>query len=134
MINTYDSMSVTVIGDGIIATGLADGDAVTIGQNEESFSKQVGIQGDVTFSETNDKTGFATLTLKATSPAVRQYEELSRRKGENALFSFQVIDANTNGLTSGGTKCRVKKSAEKSYSGEEGTREYEIEIADYTSK
>jgi hypothetical protein len=127
-------MSVTVIGDGIIATGLADGDAVTIGQNEESFSKQVGIQGDVTFSETNDKTGFATLTLKATSPAVRQYEELSRRKGENALFSFQVIDANTNGLTSGGTKCRVKKSAEKSYSGEEGTREYEIEIADYTSK
>lgn len=134
MINTYDSMDITVIGDGVIATGLADGDAVTIGQNEESFSKQVGIQGDVTFSETNDKTGFATLTLKATSPAIQQYEELSRRKGENALFSFQVIDANTNGLTSGGTKCRVKKSAEKSYSNEEGTREYEIEIADYTSK
>ncbi len=134
MINVYDSLDVTVIADGVITTGLADGDACTIGQNEESFSKQVGIQGDVTFSETNDKTGFATVTLKATSPAVRQYEELSRRKGENALFSFQVIDANTNGLTSGGTKCRVKKSAEKSFSNEEGTREYEIEIADYTSK
>jgi len=134
MINVYDSLDITVIADGVITTGLGDSDAVTIGQNEESFSKQVGIQGDVTFSETNDKTGFATVTLKATSPAVQQYEELSRRKGETALFAFQVIDANTNGLTSGGTKCRVKKSAEKSYSNEEGTREYEIEIADYTSK
>ena len=134
MINVYDSLDVTVIADGVITTGLADGDACTIGQNEESFSKQVGIQGDVTFSETNDKTGFATVSLKATSPAVAQYEELSRRKGENALFSFQVIDANTNGLTRGGTKCRVKKSAEAAFSNEEGTREFEIEIADYTSK
>jgi len=134
MIYTYDSLDVTIIANEVITTGLADGDACTIGQNEESFSKQVGIQGDVTFSETNDKTGFATVTLKATSPAVQQYEELSRLKGETALFPFWVIDANTNGLTSGGTKCRVKKSAEKSYSNEEGTREYEIEIADYTSK
>ena len=134
MISTYDSMDITVIGDGVIATGLADGDAVTIGQNEESFSKQVGIQGDVTFSETNDPTGFAKISFKATSPAVAQYEELSRRKGEAALFAFQVIDANTNGLIRGGTKCRVKKPAEASYSNEEGTREFEIEIADFTSK
>lgn len=134
MFNTYDSLDVTVVGNDIIATGFADGDAITIGQNEESFSKQVGINGDVTFSETNDKTGFATLSFKATSPAVQQYEALSRAKGEAAIFPLWVIDANTNGLTSGGTKCRVKKSAEKSYSNEEGTREYEIEIADYTSK
>lgn len=134
MISTYDSLDVTVLANEVITTGLADSDAVTIGQNEESFSKQVGIQGDVTFSETNDKTGFATVTLKATSPAVQQYESLSRLKGEAALFPFWVIDANTNGMTKGGTKCRVKKSAEASFSNEEGTREYEIEIADYTSK
>lgn len=134
MFNTYDSLDVTVVGNDVIATGFADSDAITIGQNEESFSKQVGINGDVTFSETNDKTGFATLVFKATSPAVQQYEALSRAKGEAAIFPLWVIDANTNGLTSGGTKCRVKKSAEKSYSNEEGTREYEIEIADYTSK
>ena len=134
MFNTYDSLDVTVVGNDIIATGFADGDAITIGQNEESFSKQVGINGDVTFSETNDKTGFATLVFKATSPAVQQYEALSRAKGEAAIFPLWVIDANTNGLTKGGTKCRVKKSAEAAFSNEEGTREFEIEIADYTSK
>ena len=49
MINVYDSLDVTVIADGVITTGLADGDACTIGQNEESFSKQVGYSGGCYF-------------------------------------------------------------------------------------
>ncbi len=37
MFNTYDSLDVTVVGNDVIATGFADGDAITIGQNEESL-------------------------------------------------------------------------------------------------
>ena len=65
----YDAKDVTVIRNGRIITGFADGDAITIGQNEEAFSTLVGIQGDVSQSNSNDKTGFCTLVLKATSPA-----------------------------------------------------------------
>jgi hypothetical protein len=134
MINTYDAMDVTVIWDGTILTGFADGDAITIGPNEESFSKQVGIQGDVTLSETNDKTGVSTLVFKGTSPAVQLLKADARLKGEAALKPLQVIDANTGGGVMGGTKCRIKKQPENGYSNEEGTREFEIEIIDYTDK
>ena len=134
MINTYDAMDVTVIWDGVIITGFADGDAITIGQNEESFSKQVGIQGDVTLSETNDKTGVSTLALKGTSPAVQKLKSDARLKGDSALKSLQVINDNTGGGIMGGTKCRIKKQPENSFSNEEGTLEFEIEITDYTDK
>ena len=94
MINVYDSLDVTVIADGVITTGLADGDALyLLGQNEgkkKFFKTRSGIQGwgMLLFQKQMTKQVLPTVTLKATSPAVRQYEELSRRKGENALFCF----------------------------------------------
>lgn len=37
MIYTYDSLDVTIIANEVITTGLADGDACTIGQNGKVF-------------------------------------------------------------------------------------------------
>ena len=127
----YDAKDVTVIRNGRIITGFADGDAITIGQNEEAFSTLVGIQGDVSQSNSNDKTGFCTLVLKATSPA-NQELKADFNRGDNT--PLQVINANSGGGTSGGTEARIKKLPEESFSNEEGTREYEFFISDYVSK
>lgn len=131
---TYDSNDVNFLFNTAVVTGLAEGEALEAGQNEESFTKQVGMHGDVTLSETTDKTGFMKVKLKSTSPFCQTFDQQANKTGEAALFSGQIVDLTTNGISAGGTKCRFKKMADKKWGTEETEREYEIEVVDFTAK
>lgn len=131
---TYDAKDVNLIVNGVVTTGLGEGEAISASQNEENFTKNVGMQGDVTFSEITDKTGVITVSLKSTSPACAQYETLARLKGTAALVPVQVVDLTTGGISVGGTKCRLKKTADKSWGTEETEREFKFEVTNYTTK
>lgn len=131
---TYDSKDVNLILDGKFITGLAEGEAIEANQNEENFSKLVGMKGDVVLSETADKTGVVKFKLTSTSPSCAFCEELARRNGENALVPVQVVDLTTGGITVSGNKARIKKTADKKWGSEATEREYELEVLDYTTK
>ena len=131
---TYDSNDVNVIVNGVITTGLGKSPAISASQTGDSFKTNIGMKGDVTLSEMNDSTGKITISLKSTSPSCAQYEELARRTGLSALVSVQVVDLTTNGISAGGTKCRIKKTSDKTWGEEETERKFEFEVTDYTTK
>ncbi|MBC3889515.1 DUF3277 family protein [Acetobacterium paludosum] len=131
-INTYDFNDISFIVDGVIATGLSDGDdAVSCGQNEDNFKESVGAQGDVILNEINNKTGFFKVKVQSTSPACAQYEKLANT---GVLVPVQVIDSTTGGINASCTKGRVKKTPDKKWGATSSEREYEFFAIDYKTK
>lgn len=66
-VRTYDPSQVTIIFAGIPISGFADGTFVSVEQNEDSFTLQVGTDGEGTRSKTNNRSGRVTLTLMQSS-------------------------------------------------------------------
>ncbi len=60
---TYDPSQVAIIFAGIPVSGFADGTFVNVEQNEDSFTLQVGTDGEGCRSKTNNKSGRVTFTL-----------------------------------------------------------------------
>jgi len=131
---TYDVKSNNAILDGVVLTGFAKGSAITAEKKEDNFTTYVGMMGDTTIAETYDDTGEATIKLKSTSPSVPYMEAWARKRGDAALFPFQIVSLGTNAVSVSGTKCRITKSAKIEIGPEESEREYKIFIADYMTK
>lgn len=131
MSTTYDFKKVSVIIDGHIVTGFMDGSVVKWDKNADNVIPHIGADGEVTYSESNDKTGIITLTLKQNSASLSKVLELSEAKRE---FATRVVDTNTNGLRVGGTQSRIVKTP----SGERGAEiagvEVQIYVADFEAK
>ena len=68
-LRTYDPSQVTIVFAGIPISGFADGTFVSVEQNEDSFTLQVGTDGEGTRSKTNNRSGRVTLTLMQSSAA-----------------------------------------------------------------
>jgi hypothetical protein len=66
-VKTYNGAQVSIIFAGIPFEGLADGTFVTIKRNSDSFTDQVGSDGEGARAATNDKSGTVTVTLMQTS-------------------------------------------------------------------
>lgn len=128
--NTYDGKDVNFIAGGVIATCLAEGEAIECDQNEENFTETVGMQGDVEWSETNNKTGYFKIKLMQTSPTCALYEKWAR---EGTIVPVQVIDLNTGAINASCTKGRVKKTAAKKWGPKSSEREYKFAAADYST-
>lgn len=127
----FDGKSVHFVADGTIATGLAEGDAIECGPNADAFTETVGMQGDVEWSETNNKTGYFKIKLQQTSPTCALYEKWAR---EGTIVPVQLVDLNTGGINASCTQARVKKTAVKKYGPKSTEREYEFAAADYTTQ
>lgn len=126
--NAYDPKDVKVVVDGAVLTGFADGTFVQCQKNTETYSMDVGALGEVDFSKSADETGQITVTLKHTSPSNRTLTK--HAKGRNS-FPVQVIDRNTNGVTAGGTECRIQKLPDQERSKEISSLEWVFLVADY---
>ncbi|WP_100523413.1 phage structural protein [Mycobacteroides abscessus] len=128
-VTKYDSKNVSITFDNVFITGLADGTAVEGEKNEDNASHAVGIHGDVVISETNDPTGVVTITVQQTSPSVAY---LTRCANAGTLAPLWCISNNVPKEKFGGNYARVLKPANKSFSNESETREFEIAVYDYT--
>lgn len=63
----YQASQVSITIAGIPISGYADGTFITVERDEDSFTKQVGTDGEVTRSKSNNRTGAITLVLMQTS-------------------------------------------------------------------
>lgn len=64
---TYDFKSVAVIVGGRIISGFAEGDAIGVERDTDAWTEQVGAEGEVTRSKSNNKMGKITLRLQQAS-------------------------------------------------------------------
>lgn len=126
--SVYDPKDVKVVVNGTIITGFAEGTFVQCQKNTETYSMDVGAQGEVDFAKSADNTGQITLTIKQTSPSSSFLTKLA--KGRDS-FPAAVIDRNTNGVNAGGTECRIQKIADIEKAAEISTSEWVILVADY---
>lgn len=62
-LSTYDPSQVAIVFAGIPITGFADGTFLNVEQNEDSFTLQVGTDGDGCRSKSNNRSGRVTFTL-----------------------------------------------------------------------
>lgn len=69
MIKNYDPKLVTLSFRGVVVTGFAADAFVSAERTEDTYSMDVGSQGDVTRVRNRNKTGTITVTLQAASPS-----------------------------------------------------------------
>lgn len=66
-LRTYDPSQVSIVFAGVPVDGFADGTFLSVEQNEDSFTLQVGTDGESVRSKSNNRSGRATFTLMQSS-------------------------------------------------------------------
>lgn len=128
MTKTYDPKDVSVVVNGRVITGFADGTFINASKETENYIPHVGAQGEVSRAVNANPLGKITLTLKSTSPSNSEMNRLAKSK---AIFPARVIDRNDGSLAAGGSECWVEKPANIEYGAEVTSREWVIVVADY---
>lgn len=129
MARNYDPKDVNVIFDGMYAVDFAEGTMIAFEKDEDSFSHVVGAQGDVSIAESHNNVGTITLTLKHTSPTIK---ELRSRHNSRTEFPCYVVDANDSSeMKAGGSEARILKSPGGERGNEIAEVEVEIKVFDY---
>jgi hypothetical protein len=130
MMGNYDANKCTLVVDSRFITGFDEGTMVSSEKDEDFFSEKADAQGVAVVSETNNPFGTISVTLSQTSPSVPFMEGLAKSRKEVPVWVTYNGEPKEK---SGGTRCRVKKTAGKEYGDEAGSREYEIKVLDYTT-
>lgn len=132
-LKTYDAGEVAVIFAGSPITGGADGDFVSIEQNEDSFALVMGSDGEGARSKSNNRSARITITVLSTSAA---------NAFLSALHNTDIRTANGDGIApllikdnSGfslytADKAWIVKPPTAAFSREIGTREWVLETHD----
>lgn len=125
---TYDPQDVSVVVDGTILTGFAEGTFIRGEKASDTFTKHVGALGEVDRSRNADPSGTLTITLKQTSPSNGLLNRLAKSK---STFNARVIDRNSRNLQAGGNTCWIQKAPAFDRSDAITNREWIIVVADY---
>lgn len=122
---SYNAKDCTIVVNGVYITGL-DETMITFEKDEEMFSTQVGAQGDVVMSETNNPLCTLTLSVQATCPQKAMLVSLATT---GQLFEIWVTNRSL-AERCGGTQARIKSWPSVEYAAESSAREFEIQIFD----
>ena len=125
---TYDTRDVSVVVDGTVLTGFAEGTFVEASKDEDNYEAYVGAQGEVSRSRNANPMGSINVTLKSTSPSNALLNTLAK---SNRTFAARVVDRNTGNATAGGAVCWVQKPTGLEWGDEVSEREWTIVVADY---
>lgn len=131
---TYNFNEVNVIFGIRQIKGFEDGSEITAERDEDSFTKKVGVGGEVTRSRTNNSAGKVTFTLDQFSD-LNQYltniMNLDERTGKGGIWPLKIVDkSNPHNEIVISTQAWITKPANKSFGRESGPREWVIECAD----
>lgn len=129
MVTSYDAKDVSVIVGGVYLTGFADGTFVSYEKTEDNYAISVGAQGDPARAKVNNPLGTITVTLQQTSPQVSYLNNLAR---SGKIIEARVIHKGSNTEKIGGTQCFILKEAAGEFSNEISSREFTIQIMDYS--
>ncbi len=129
MVTSYDAKDVSVIVGGVYLTGFAEGTFVSYEKTEDNFALSVGSMGDVARAKVNNPLGTITITLQQTSPQVQYLNNLAK---SGKIVEARVIHKGSNTEKVGGTQCFVLKEAAGEFSNEISSREFTIQIMDFS--
>ncbi len=129
-VKTYSPKDVTVIIAGTQISGFAEDTFVSVERDEDSFTKVVGADGEVSRTASADKSGTITVTLLATSAsndilsALAVADEISLA----GLFPVLIKDELGSSIHTAASAW-IQKAAGKEYAAEIGENEWLIQCA-----
>jgi hypothetical protein len=133
-LKTYDFKSVAVIMGGVQATGLADGDAVTVEMDADAWNLLVGADGEATRSKSNNNAATVTLRLMQTSDMndiLTSYYQADKL-ANNGKFPLMIKDNSGRSLHVA-EQAWVQKLPAVNYGAEAGPREWVIRTGELVS-
>lgn len=130
MLKTYNGHEVSVIVGSRLIKGLAEGDSVVVSRESDSFSDNVGLDGEVTRSGSIDRRGTVTLRLQQTSADNDFLSTLSQADEKAGTGVVPILIRDTNGTTIyASNEAWVRKPADGGVAREAGEREWPIRCA-----
>lgn len=106
-IASYDPKKVNVVINSKAITGFATDGVITITRNEDIVTTQVGVKGDVAYSENANESGTIALTLMGTSSSLPYLRNLALKR---TPLSVAITDANEDGAVNvAEEQCRLLK-------------------------
>jgi hypothetical protein len=126
---TYAGAAVQVIVGGAKLSGLAKGTAVTISQSGDSTSTEVGLDGEVTRTVNQDRSGTAKIVLMqlSESNAVLAAMAKSDKEDADAVVNFMVKSGDVMLCSA---QAWVQKPADYAFGDASGTREWTLGLAE----
>lgn len=106
MTKVYDPNLVSIAFGSMFLTGFAEDDLFEVEKNEDDVYTNVGLDGEVTYSESADKTAIAKITLMNTSASLPRIYELAKNKES---FPLSIIDMNDDSQNVACDDCRIIK-------------------------
>lgn len=132
-LTTYSADEVQVLAGNERLTGLAEGSFVTATRDEDTFTKQVGADGEVTRSRTNNKAGSIEITVQQGSNANDILSALHNTDEDTGAGIFSVAVVDSFGRTAiAGAQAWVRKPADTEFARDAGERTWTIDCAELT--
>lgn len=131
MFANYNAGDVSVIVGTRSLSGFGETSVVSIERDEDAFIKQIGADGEVTRSKTNNRTGSLTITLQQMSESNDFLSNLAQTDELTGQGTFPVLvrDANGNTLAVADTAW-IRKLPVSAFARDAGEREWIIDCAD----
>jgi hypothetical protein len=125
---TYSPEDVSVSIGSIIVSGYSEGTFVTVEREEDSFTKVVGADGEVTRSKNANKSGTLTLTLKGSSASNDLLSALASKDEIDGSGVAAVMVKDNSGTTVCAGKGWIRKKPAAEFAKEVGDREWTLDV------
>lgn len=128
-LHTYDPLQIVIVFKSLRLQGYADGTYVKVARSVDTWTDQVGADGQMTRVRTRDQSGTITITLVAASQSNRDLALLALEDEQfgNGVGTVSVRDLNGLDLHKG-ESAWVKKPSDAEYGKDAGTREWVIRV------
>lgn len=131
MLKSYDASEVSIIVGTRPLSGLAEGTFVNAVRDEQNFTKQVGADGEVTRSKTNNKSGTIEITLQQGSESNDYLSTLALADENTGNGTFPVTVIDRSGTTViFGREAWIQKPADMGLGRDAGERTWVIDVAE----
>jgi len=131
MTATYDPKKVSVIVSGRQITGFADGTFINVTRDTESFTDNVGSDGEVARTRSNDNRGSIVITLQQISDSNDFLSQLLAADELNGGGVFNVLVRDQLGRAIyQAAEAWIQKPADSEFAREAGSREWTIRCAE----
>jgi hypothetical protein len=132
-VKVYNPKDVVIILGSIIVTGFADATFLSVDFNEDSFTLQVGVDGEGTRSKSNNRSATATFTTMQSSDANDLLSALHaldiNSGGGDGIVPMLIKDLQGTSLYAAETAW-IRKQPTSEFAREAGPREWVIETDD----
>ena len=125
-IASYDPKKVSVIINGKEITNFGPDSVISVTRNEDIVTTQVGVKGDVAYSENANESGNCAITLMGTSSSLPYLRRLAIKR---TPISLMIRDANDIGAVNvAEDECRILKPPDLNRAKEVGSETINIFI------